>query len=361
MSYVKLSVLSSAIAAALISTATYADVAIDSAQTVKIFGDMRIRAERDDSEKADGSIRDRERMRYRARLGIKYAVADNWLGQMRLATNSSSLNSPHVNFNTVKIVDGKAVGDSSDADIGFDQAFIAYTGFNHLTLVAGKTALNFANSTEVFWDADINPEALAAVYKQGNFTFNAAYATVVEGNWNDDIDAAFAQGVYKAKLDNSKLTFAFGGATVDSNNAFNGKNYLMTMLDWKFNKLRLIGEYIDSDADIENVAYTLQARYSLGDGWGVRAYWLHVEAFSTIGDGTFSQDDFPNPGNTGVSNYDGYRLEVDYKVNAKVGIDLRWFSMQRLVDKADLPATPSDAIFNENERSRLQLNVNYKF
>lgn len=357
----KLSIIGGAFAAALISTTTLADIVLDDESKVKVFGDMRIRAERDDSEKADGSERDRERLRYRARLGIKYAMADNWTGKMRIATNSSSLNSPHVNFSTVKMSDGKAVGDANDSDIGFDQAYIAYSGVYNLTLIAGKTPLNFTNSTEVFWDADINPEALAAVYKAGDFTFNAAYATIIEGNWNDDVDAVFAQGVYKKKFEQGQLTLALGGASVDSNNVFNGENYSMLMVDWKMSKLRFIAEYIDSDADVEDTAYTLQARYSIGDGWGVRAYWLHVEAFSTIGDGTVSQDDFPNPGNTGVSNYEGYRLQLDYKVNANVAVDLRLFNMKRLEDKGTLPSNFSDAIFNENERSRLQLNVNYKF
>ncbi|MFT7008914.1 MAG: hypothetical protein ACJAXJ_003457 [Colwellia sp.] len=357
----KLSIIGGAIAAVLISTTTLADIVLDDESKVTIFGDMRIRAERDDSEKADNSERERERMRYRARLGIKYAMADDWAGKIRIATNSSSLNSPHVNFSTVKVSDGKAVGDNNDADIGIDQAYIAYSGIQNLTLIAGKTPLNFANSTEVFWDADINPEALAAVYKTGDFTLNAAYATIVEGNWNDDIDAVFAQGVYKEKFEKSQLTLALGGASVDSNKVFNGENYSMVMLDWKVSTLRFIAEYIDSDADVEDTAYTLQARYSLGDGWGLRAYWLHVEAFSTIGDGTVSQDDFPNPGSTGVSNYEGYRLQVDYKVNANVAVDLRLFNMKRLEDKSTLPSSISDSLFNESERRRLQLNINYKF
>jgi hypothetical protein len=352
----KLTALSAALTAALLSTTfvstnAAADVVVDQEGKVKLFGDFRFRAERDDSEKADGSERDRERMRYRARFGVKYIMADNWSGQLRLATNVSSLNSPHVNFNTA----------NNNPDVGFDQAFIAYTGVDNLTLVAGKTPLNFVNSTEVWWDADINPDALAAVYQVGKFTFNAAYSTVVEGGWGDDIDAAFAQGVYKTKFDSSKLLLAFGGATVDSNGAFNGENYMMGMADWKMGSIRLVAEYILSDADVEDTAYTLQARYKFDDTWGVRAYWLHVEAFSTIGDGTFSQDDHPNPGNTGVSNYDGYRLQLDYKVNPKVAVDLRLFGMERIVDKADLPDTPSDAIFNELDRTRLQLNVNYKF
>ena len=348
-------------AAALISTTTLADVPLDDGNKVKLFGDMRIRAERDDSEKSSGSERDRERLRYRARLGIKYEVANNWLGQMRIATNASSLNSPHVNFSTVKVENDKVVGDDNDADIGFDQAFIAYTGVDDLTLVAGKTPLNFINSTEVFWDADINPTALAATYKVGKFTFNGAYATLVEGNWNDDIDATFAQAVFNTNFAQSELLLTLGGAKVDSGNIFNAENYFMAMADWKTDKVRFITEYIVSDADIEDTAYTFQARYSFNNGWGIRAYWLHVEAFSTIGDGTVSQDDFPNPGNTGVSNYKGYRLQLDYNVNPKVAIDLRLYSMKRLTDKALLPESISDAIFNENERTRLQLNVNYKF
>ena len=74
-----------------------------------------------------------------------------------------------------------------------------------------------------------------------------------------------------------------------------------------------------------------------------------------------SQDDFPNPGATGGSNYEGYRLQLDYKVNPKVAVDLRLFSMERIEDKATLPTSISDAIFNEKDRTRLQLNLNYKF
>lgn len=358
---IKLSAVAAAIIAASVAIPAVADVAFDSEGKVKLFGDLRLRAERDDSEKADGSERDRERTRYRARLGVKFAIADHWSGQIRLATNSSGLNSPHVNFNTVKIENDKVIGDDSDANIGFDQAFVAYTGIENLTLVAGKTPLNFVNSTEVFWDADINPEAFAAVYKSGNFTFNAAYATIVEGNWGDDIDAVFAQGIYQTKLSEGKLKLALGGASVDSNDAFHGENYTMVMADYRQGPMRFIAEYIDSDASVEDTAYTLQARYALGSGWGVRAYWLYVEAFSTIGDGTVSQDDFPNPGATGVSNYEGYRLQLDYKVNPKVAVDLRLFSMERIEDKANLPTSISDAIFNEKDRTRLQLNVNYKF
>jgi hypothetical protein len=104
-----------------------------------------------------------------------------------------------------------------------------------------------------------------------------------------------------------------------------------------------------------------ESRYKINDTWGVRAYYFHTEAFAVIGDGTFGQDDFPNPGNTGVSNFEGFRLQLDYKVSKRVNIDLRYFDMERIVDASTLPLSASDAIFNELDRSRLQLNINTKF
>ncbi len=133
---------------------TYAAIILDEEGKVSMFGDVRIRGEADDSEKADGTVRSRERFRYRGRIGVKFASADNWEGQIRMATNSSSLNSPHINFDTVG---------SKGADIGIDQAFIKYFANENTTLVVGKTPLNFWNTTETFWDSDINIEGASFI------------------------------------------------------------------------------------------------------------------------------------------------------------------------------------------------------
>jgi len=320
---------------------------------VSLFGDLRIRAEADDSEKADGTDRSRERFRYRARVGVKFAPADKWTGQIRLATNAGGLNSPHVNFDTTG---------SNGADIGVDQAFLAYTASDNTTLVVGKAPLKFWNTTETFWDGDINVEGGALVYKSGGFTFNGTYAVLDEGNWGNDTSAFLAQGIYSAKVGGGSLKMALGGAAVDApDGVFQSESHIAATAELKNGPWRFSAEYIDSDADMESTAYNLQVRYKINSEFGLRAYWLHTEAFSVMGDGTFGQDDFPNPNSTGVSNFEGYRIQLDYKINAKMAADLKFFDMERIEDASTLPGTSSDAIFNELSRTRVQFNINYKF
>jgi len=326
---------------------------------VSLFGDLRIRGEADDSEQANGNERDRERFRYRGRLGVKFSPAPNWTGRIRLATNSGGLNSPHVDFNT---------SESKGADIGIDQIYLTYTANEHNTFILGKAPLNFWNTTETFWDADINSEGFAWVYNRGGLTFNTNYSILEEGGWGDDTSAYFVQGIYDfGEISSANVKVALGNVTIDAPaNTFVAENHLAATAEVKAGAYRFSVEFIDSDAEEESSAYTLQARYKINNKYGLRAYWFHTEAFSVPGDGTFGQDDFPNPGSTGVSNFKGFRVQFDYKVSAKMSFYLKYFDMERIVDVATLSesvlsATTSDAIFNEVSRTRLQFDLNYKF
>ncbi len=155
---------------------------------------------------------------------------------------------------------------------------------------------------------------------------------------------------------------ALGGASVDAPaGAFQSESYVAVTAELRKAPWRISIEYIDSDASMESTAYTFQVRYEINSEIGLRAYWFHTEAFSVLGDGTFGQDDFPNPGSTGVSNFEGIRIQLDYKINSKMAFDLKLFDMKRIEDASTLPSTSSDTIFNELSRTRVQFNLNYKF
>lgn len=326
---------------------------------VSLFGDLRIRGEADNSEQANGDERDRERFRYRGRLGVKFSPDPNWTGRIRLATNSSGLNSPHVDFNT---------SESKGADIGIDQIYLSYSAGKNNTFILGKAPLTFWNTTETFWDADINIEGFAWVYNRGGLTFNTNYSILEEGSWGDDTSAYFVQGIYAFdNISSAKVKVALGNATIDAPaNTFIAENHLAATAEVKAGAYHFSAEFIDSDAEEEDIAYTLQARYKINHKYGLRAYWLHTEAFSVPGDGTFGQDDYPNPGSTGVSNFEGFRVQFDYNVSANMSFYLKYFDMERIVDVATLSesilsSTISDAIFNEPSRTRIQFDLNYKF
>ncbi|MES0327733.1 MAG: putative porin, partial [Gammaproteobacteria bacterium] len=319
----------------------------------KMFGDFRFRAEMDDSQRNAGTVDDRERnkLRFRARLGVKFAPADNWSAKIRMSTNVKSLNSPHEDFSTAT---------SARDNFGLDQAYFAYSKDN-TTLIGGRTPLNIWKTSEVTWDDDLTADAVAAVYKMGGLTVNAAFSILTESGWgNADDTLTMLQGVYKA----GDIKAGLAMFNINSHGAYQSDNITVLNAQYKPKDWRVAIEILSSDADTEDMAYVAQYRRSFEDGHGMRLYYYHVEAFSVPGDGAFSQDNFPTSGNTGGSNFEGFRLQYDYKIEKNVAMDVRYYQMETVVDDSAtlLAATASDAIFTENDgRSRIQVNLNLKF
>jgi len=340
------------IGAVMFPSITTAAVTVNETYKVSMFGDVRFRAERDDRSGTGGT--DRSRLRLRARFGVGFAPNKEWSGKIRLATNSDSLNSPYKTFGTKQ--DG-------NSDFGLDQAYLAYTGVSQLTLVAGKTALNFWQQNELFWDQDINPDAVTAVCSLKDITLNAAYAVVADGNWSGDTTVWIYQAVNKGKVSGMDYTVALGGASLSFPTplTYQAQDHLQLSAQLKSGSWLAGLDYLKSDASTEDTAYVIQGRYKVHPDWGLRLYYYHVEAFAPLGDGTFSQDNWPNPGSTGVSNFEGIRFQVDYKVDTNTSLDLRYYDAKRIKATAGLPAPLSDAVMSRSSHNRLQANLTVKF
>lgn len=345
-----------------------ASITLDEANKVELFGDVRFRFERDDRTNSGGTDQDRERLRLRARVGVSFQASDQWSGRLRLSTQSTSLNSPHTTFGTADT--------SKNGDFGLDQAYIAYKPTDPFTLVMGKTAINFWQQSEVFWDLDINPEALAVVFDAGVVTLNAAYVIVTDGSFGDDVTITTYQAVHNGNAGDLKYTISLGGASTSKDEnigrdtdgdgtpdvfGFQSDANWIVSAQAKGGLWRVGLDILGGNADTEDSAYVLQGRYKLNDKSGLRLYYHYVEAFSLPGDGTFTQDDYPNPGNTGVSNFEGFRLQYDYKISKNTALDIRYYDMERIEPTATLSATASDALINDQDRNRIQLNINVKF
>ena len=332
-----------------------AAVALDADGKVKMFGDMRFRAEADNSTKQDGTDRDRNRLRLRARLGVSFTPNDIWSGRIRLSTGSTQ-GSPHETMQTVNDVTEGGNVPSTDF-IGLDTALIAYKGVENLTLVVGKTPLNFWQTAEIWWDKDDNPEALAAVYQAGPVTLNGAYAIIKEGGWGNDWSALLYQAVLNNGFANGmKYTLAAGGASLaaeDSagNDAFNSMSHWIVSGQLKSSAWQTAFDYVQGDADEENTAYVVQVRYQATDTIGLRAYFYHVETYATLGDGLFTQDNFPSA-QPSADNFEGYRLQLDYKIANNTNLDIRYFDSEIITKGIDN---------QDSKRSRIQLNLNVKF
>ena len=322
--------------------AANASIGLGDAGKVKIFSDFRLRAEYDERTKADGTKQDRNRLRYRARMGVKYQVNDNWSAGIRMATNITSINSPHVTF-----------GEASD--IGFDQAYLMYKK-EGMKIGAGKQPLNLWNSSEMIWDKDFNPDALSYTHKLGGFKLNTAHVILQDNGWNGTDDKIeMLQCVYGKET----TTVALGYFNVNDGSAAENIFTLSgqyTVSDW-----RTVIDVSSSDADVENLAYALQFRKDFGGDMGVRLYYLHVEAQSIPGDGRYGQDDFPDQNGAGLSNFEGFRLQYDQKLDKNIAMDVRFYSMSAIDDAFSAMAGAGQPYFSDKDRIRLQMNINLKF
>jgi hypothetical protein len=141
---------------------------------VELYGDARLRYEvrtaqsgPPDTITPPGENSQRDRFRYRLRLGLRGTLADDWFFGLRLETSSNS-RSTNVTINDE--ASGGPFSKGSDG-INVGQAYLGYKGFHDITLTGGRMP-NPLITTSMIWDADINPEGLAEQWKH---TFNLSY------------------------------------------------------------------------------------------------------------------------------------------------------------------------------------------
>ncbi len=133
---------------------------------LELYGDARIRYEyrggrlpsNDPTHPNDWYERERER--YRLRIGLRGTLADDWFFGIRLET-STNPRSTNVTFGD----DGSSGPFAKNSDgVYVGQAYFGYKGFPGLTTWGGRFPVPFVNTTMV-WDDDINVEGLAQQYK----------------------------------------------------------------------------------------------------------------------------------------------------------------------------------------------------
>jgi hypothetical protein len=146
---------------------------------LELFGDVRLRYEYRGGRlpSNDPNIPshpndwyERERERYRLRLGLRGTVLDDWFFGLRLET-SSDPRSTNVTMGG-DAGNGNGPFNKGDDGIAVGQAYLGYKGFPGTTLTGGRFAIPFVK-TSLVWDDDINVEGLAEQWKH-TFTFGGA-------------------------------------------------------------------------------------------------------------------------------------------------------------------------------------------
>jgi hypothetical protein len=139
---------------------------------LELYGDLRLRYEYrggrlpGDDPLHPNDWQERERERYRLRIGLRGTVLDDWFFGLRLET-SASARSTNVTFgddaSTSSAGGGGPFAKGSDG-VFVGQAYGGYKGFPGFTFTGGRMPNPFVN-TRMVWDDDINPEGLAEQWK----------------------------------------------------------------------------------------------------------------------------------------------------------------------------------------------------
>ena len=136
---------------------------------LELYGDARVRYEVRSGETAApdpinpaGDTYQRNRARYRLRLGLRGTLLDDWFFGVRLETSTNPRSTNVTVGDDTSAGPGPFAKNSDSVNVG--QAYFGYQGIKGLKLTAGKMANPFVTSSMV-WDGDINPEGLAEQYK----------------------------------------------------------------------------------------------------------------------------------------------------------------------------------------------------
>jgi hypothetical protein len=156
---------------------------------LELYGDTRVRYEvrsgqtgPPDTLNSAGDTYQRNRARYRLRIGLRGTLVDDWFFGIRLET-ASNPRSTNVTFGDDTAVGPGPSAKNSDG-IYVGQAYFGYKGIRDLTLIAGRMANPFI-TTPMVWDPDINPEGLAEQYKY-TIKFGGGSRTVSENTTDKD-------------------------------------------------------------------------------------------------------------------------------------------------------------------------------
>ena len=182
---------------------------------LELYGDARLRYEvrngktgPPDTINPPGDTFQRDRARYRLRIGLRGTLVDDFLFGIRLET-STSARSTNITFGDDDQVNGPFSKDTDRINVG--QVYLAYRGIRDLTLTGGKMANPFVTSSMV-WDPDINPEGVAEQFKH-TFSFSVGGGSPSERRWRN-LERRRQNGCHSAVLRSRKRSRSISSSTL---------------------------------------------------------------------------------------------------------------------------------------------------
>jgi hypothetical protein len=324
-------------------------------------GDLRLRYEGIDE---DGE-EDRNRMRFRTRLGLAAKISDDVRFVFQLASGGGNPVSTNQTFD-----DG-----FSTKDIGVDLAYIDWKINDNLNFYGGKmkNPMYRAGSVPLIWDSDLNPEGFALKYSSDMFFCTVGGLSVEERGSSDDSLLYVAQAGMEFPLsDIMRFTAGVGyfayTDTIGNEPFYNGRakgnsvdlngNYiyeyknteLFAQLDTQLGEWPLkvyVHATQNNEVSAEDMGYAVGAKMGSAKKDGDMEFsWTYqdIEADSVIG--TFNDSDFGGGG----TDSDGHLLKAKYAVSRKIVLGGTLFLNN--VDRFQGA---------EHDYSRIQLDIEFKF
>lgn len=177
---------------------------------LEIYGDARMRYEYRGGQVPSNVTpnprdwQERDRERYRLRIGLRGTLMDDWFFGVRLETSTNPRSTNVTLGDDTSSSLGNAPFAKNSDGINVGQAYIGYRGFPDTTLTAGRMP-NPLITTLMVWDADINPEGAAEQWKHSfNLTFGGGGETPAQSYSKDGEAKAVTQvssEPFKLKID----------------------------------------------------------------------------------------------------------------------------------------------------------------
>jgi hypothetical protein len=351
------------------------------AEKFTVYGDFRIRGERDwDSQDAAGVEReDRTRLRARLRAGVRFDPTEHWQFEARIRSGAEAAQqSPHITL--VDFDDN----DTGDASFSFDRWYLrGKVGDFHAS--AGRNHLPFWKQDEVLFDDDVSMIGLAAGWAHevgpGALSVTGGYFSPPVGMRATTGNMGAAQVIYQPEFFDVNWTFGLGtyvfeaepadpdAAGLLSGNGSRDYQLIQGSVQARFpvrerplvlgvDLLHNAEDYSVTDPDPVTAAnadetdgHVLLATWGsldAEDGWLVGYYYGHVETFAVHN--SYAQDDWVRWGNatqTRTSDLEGHELRFGWAFNPKLNVLTRLYL--------------AEAITTVEDGKRLRVDFNYEF
>lgn len=250
--------------------------------------------------------KNRNRFRYRLRLGAWRKLNDQLVVGLRLASGSGEPTSTNQTFDN----------SFSGKDIVIDRVYFTYD-YANWKLAAGKVANPF-HTTDMVWDSDVNPEGFYQKWQRDGIYLTLGEMLVEEESTDSDSNLFTGQMGYKGgaalSYDLSATYYYYQNLDVEP---FGPLDYgffdVLASLGFQMGAMPAMLElnYARNTSDEMNdedtawaVFFTLGKNKKPGD-WSLTLKYAEIEAFSI--NGAFADSDF------GFADKKGFRLKASYQ------------------------------------------------